>query len=389
MISVQELKERFYREYPECKGDVLCFFSPGKVNLVGEHLDYNRGCLFPIAISLGIYGVLSYRDDNIIRLKSVNETNEVIIDLNKEINFDENDGWGNYPKGIIYYILKDRHSLRGCDILFISTLPSEVGLSSSAALEVLTAYMMLYSENGETLDRFYLAGLCQEVERDFIKANWGHHDHIPIILGRKNNGIVLNCSTQAYKYVPLDFKNYSLIIINSNKKRDLAHIGHKERQIQCNSAFKTMNSYKNVENLWEADLDDIYRIMKEDTVISRARHVIWENRRVLRAVELFEKGDIEEFGRLMIESHKSLRDDFEVSTEELDLLVDESIKTDGCIGARMTGVGFGGCIIALVDREKVENFKNRVAKVYTEKTKLVPEFYVSEIEDGVKLLLEA
>lgn len=386
MIKNDDLRRMFYNAYGEGRGDIFCFFSPGRVNLIGEHIDYNGGFVFPGALSLGIYSALRYRDDRVIRLKSTNTINEVVINLDESIEYLDSDGWGNYPKGIIKHLLSKGYEIKGCDILYSGNLPDGAGLSSSAAIEVLTAYMVLYHNCKNNIDRVYLAKQCQYVENNFIKVNCGIMDQFSVAMGKKDNAILLDCSTLKYKYVPFKLESYSLVIMNTNKKRELSDSKYNERRRECESALEIIKEHKRIDNLCEAELDDIYNYIKDETLIKRARHVITENKRVLRAVEVLNKGDILEFARLMTESHMSLKKDYEVTGFELDTIVEEALNSKGCIGARMTGAGFGGCAIALVDNSRIESFKKRVSSCYTEKTGLVPGFYVSIIDDGVKFL---
>jgi galactokinase len=383
---MEELNKLFIKEYGGEGNDVINFFSPGRVNLIGEHIDYNGGFVFPAALTIGIYGALRYRKDNIVKLRSKNSSKEILVDLDREINYDEEDGWGNYPKGVIKYLLSEGYKLCGCEIYFVSTLPESSGLSSSAALEVLTAYMMLYGTLKDNVDRVYLSKLTQKVENEFVKVNCGIMDQFSVAMGKKDNAILLDCSTLKYEYVPFKLSGYSLVIMNSNKKRGLADSKYNERRSECDRALEIINRHKTVNTLCEAVLEDIDKYLEDDILIRRTRHVVTENQRVLKAVEVLKKGDIKEFGRLLNASHASLKDDYEVSGFELDSLVEGAQRAEGCLGARMTGAGFGGCAIAIVKNENLDEFKNFTMKYYKDKTGITTDFYTSEIGDGVKKL---
>lgn len=233
MINENELKEMFAREYGYDSSELSYYFSPGRVNLIGEHIDYNGGMVFPASLSVGVYGILNKRSDNIIRLRSLNADKEIIIDLDKEIVNDPKDDWGNYPKGVIKYLISEGTIIRGCDILYFSDLPAGAGLSSSAALEVLTGYMMLEESGSTNIDRVKLSLLCQSVENNFINVNCGIMDQFSVAMGKKDNAILLDCESIGYEYIPFKLKNYRLVIMNTNKKRELADSKYNERRSSC------------------------------------------------------------------------------------------------------------------------------------------------------------
>ena len=385
MNDINNLKSLFKKYYGSSDKKIFTFFSPGRVNLIGEHIDYNGGYVFPGALTLGITCLIRYRDDNIIRMRSENMENEVEVNLDSPIEYEEKDGWGNYPKGVIKYILDEGYHIKGCDILFKGNLPDGAGLSSSAAIEVAAGYMVLYNILKENIDRVKLSKICQMSENKFNKVNCGIMDQFSVALGRKDSAIFLNCSTLEYKYVPVNLKNYSIVIMNTKKKRGLAGSKYNERRSECDRALSVIRKTHNISNLCNADINDL-SALRDEILIKRARHAITENERVKKAVEVLEKGDILEFGKLLTASHMSLKNDYEVTGFELDTIVDEAQRAKGCIGARMTGAGFGGCAIALVKNDCIENFKNVVSFNYTNKTNLIPEFYVSVLGDGVRLI---
>lgn len=391
-MNINDLSEMFYTEYGRKKNEdkIKCFFSPGRVNLIGEHIDYNGGSVFPAALTIGIYAAMRYREDNLIRLISKNAAGEVTVNLEDKDNmeYNEADGWGNYPKGVIKYLMDFGISIRGCDILYYSDLPDAAGLSSSAALEVLTAYMLSYSETDSKINRIEIAKLCKKVENEYIGVNCGIMDQFSVAMGLKNKAMLLDCNTLEYQYIPFVLNDYSLIVMNTNKRRELADSKYNERRGECEKVLSIVNS--KVENkftyLCDIPFEIVEKYINDKVLLRRAKHVIMENNRVKQAVTALSSNSIEEFGQLMIKSHESLRYDYEVTGLHLDTMVEEALKSDGCIGARMTGAGFGGCAIAIVKNSSVESFKRTVEKSYKEKTGIRPLFYRSVIGDGVRLL---
>ncbi|WP_139025322.1 galactokinase [Acetonema longum] len=386
MLDTKQLKALFEREYGREPGEIHCFFAPGRVNLIGEHIDYNGGYVFPVAITLGIYSALRWRQDRLVRLKSTNMALEVALDLNRPLEYCERDGWGNYPKGMIQYLLAGGQKLQGCDILFSGNLPDGTGLSSSAAMLVLTGFMLKYASGKTTVDRPALARLSQKVENEFVKVNCGIMDQFAVAMGRRDCAILLNCQTLEYKYIPFVLGEYSLVIMNTNKKRELTESRYNQRRTEAEQALTLLRQGRSLDNLCQASLDDVARLAADDVLRRRARHAVTEQSRVLKAADLLEQGDITGFGRLMIESHASMKNDYEISGPELDAIVDHALATPGCIGARMTGGGFGGCAIALVETARLESFQAAVAAGYQKSTSRTAAFYVAGISDGVNPL---
>lgn len=387
-MNKEEMKKLFLEEYGDESREIKTFFSPGRVNLIGEHIDYNGGFVFPAALTVGIYAALSLREDNIIRMRSRNISGEVIINLNGDLNYKKEDDWGNYPKGVIKALMDKGHNISGMDIMFYSNLPDGAGLSSSAALEVLTAYIMLHLEGKNDIDRVEVSKLCQWVENNFIGVNCGIMDQFAVALGKKDNAILLDCNSLYYEYVPLKLNEYKLVIMSTNKRRELADSKYNERRGQCEEALALINSKKDnkINNLCEASLKDIESFIEDEIIKKRAIHVVTENQRVKNSMEMLKNNDIRIFGALMTSSHLSLENDYEVTGLHLDTLVHEALKIEGCIGARMTGAGFGGCAIALVNEEMVEEFKEKVSIAYEEVTKIKPSFYTSDIGEGTHSL---
>ncbi|PNR91238.1 MULTISPECIES: galactokinase [unclassified Petrotoga] len=383
-----DLINTFQEIYGVSKNPIQRFFSPGRINLIGEHIDYNGGYVLPVAINLGINGLMNLRDDNLICLKSLDFPNEIKVDLNKEVDYCKEDGWGNYTKGVIKFLLEDGFPLKGCNILIKGELPNGAGLSSSAALEVLIGFMLLsQNQTPEEIDRTYLALLGQRVENKFVGVNSGIMDQFVIANAKKNQALLLDTQSLIYEYIPCHLDGYSLIIMNTNKRRELASSQYNQRRKECESALEKINQVRKTRahNLCQCSEKDL-KYVDNEIELKRARHVITENQRVIQASKLLKNNDIEGFGALLIQSHNSLKNDYEVTGFELDTIVEEALKIKGCVGARMTGAGFGGCAIALVEKNQIKNFKDQVSKNYYEKTKIEPSLYETTIEDGVKIL---
>ncbi|MDF2874672.1 MAG: Galactokinase [Sporomusa sp.] len=385
-MNVDTLKTAFKQEYGAGGLPVQYFFSPGRVNLIGEHIDYNGGYVFPAALTLGIYGAIRLRQDGLIVLKSLNTTPSITVDLTKPIVYTLAEGWANYPKGIIKQLLDSGFSLTGCDILIAGNLPDGTGLSSSAALLVLTAFMLRTVNGDDNIDRAELAQFCQRVENRFIGVNCGIMDQFAVAMGKENCAILLDCETLSYKYIPVALEDYSLVIMNTNKKRELAESKYNERRSECEQALAILQGYKPISNLCQAAPADIDAYLTDGVLRRRARHVVTENNRVHAAVQLLENGEVAGFARLMTQSHSSLRNDYEVTGPELDVIVDTALGAPGCAGARMTGAGFGGCAIALVKTDQLKQFTAAVANGYNAGTGRDADFYVAGIADGVSLV---
>ncbi|WP_346353898.1 galactokinase [Azotosporobacter soli] len=385
-MDAKQLTTLFEKNYGATQEPVHCFFAPGRVNLIGEHIDYNGGFVFPAALSVGIWGALRFRDDNRVCLKSTNAELAVNLELTDTLMFLSEDGWANYPKGVFAKLFNAGMTLKGCDILFSGNLPDGAGLSSSAAILVLTAFM-LRSAAGETeIDRVALARFCQQVENEFIGVNCGIMDQFSIAMGQKDKAMLLDCETLAYEYIPFVLQEHSLVIMNSNKKRELADSKYNQRRSECEAALDILRRRKALKNLCQASVAEVEEQLSDATLRRRARHVVTENERVKQAKICLMQGDMVGFGQLMRESHASLRQDYEVTGRELDCLVDLALKAPGCIGARMTGAGFGGCAIALVKRDAITAFSEQVGAGYSQATGLKADFHVAAVSDGVKIL---
>ena len=368
-------------------GEVKTFFSPGRVNLIGEHTDHNGGFVFPCALDFGTYAVVKKREDKIFRMYSENFQNLGIIEFNLDnLVYDKKDNWANYPKGVIKTFLDRNYKIdNGFDVLFFGNIPNGAGLSSSASIEVLTAVILkdLFKLD---VDMVEMVKMCQVAENKFIGVNSGIMDQFAVGMGKKDNAILLDCNTLNFEYVPVKLKNMSIVIANTNKKRGLADSKYNARRADCQEAVKTLNkngvNIKYLGELTVAEFEKVKHFLTNEDQLKRATHAVTENERAKIAVEFLRKDDIAEFGRLMNKSHISLRDDYEVTGLELDSLVEAAWEEKGTVGSRMTGAGFGGCTVSIVENDYVDSFIKNVGKKYKEKTGLEASFYIGNIGDG-------
>ena len=385
------MKNNILKKFNEKFGyekDVRVFFSPGRVNLIGEHTDYNGGHVFPCALSFGTYGAISQRNDKIVRMYSENFEDKGIIsfEIDNLKNEEEHD-WANYPKGVIDVLRKHGYDVnQGFDMVVYGNIPNGAGLSSSASLELLMAVMMndIHQFN---IDRVELVKYCQEAENNFIGVNCGIMDQFSIGMGQDSSAILLDCNTLDYKYSTVDLKDEVIVIANTNKRRGLADSKYNERRSECEEALKELQTELKISTLGELTEDEFEKnkhLIKSDIRAKRAKHAVYENQRTLKAVKALEDNDIETFGKLMNQSHNSLRDDYEVTGKELDTLVDLASKHEGTVGARMTGAGFGGCTVSIVKRNNVDDFINNVGKQYKEIIGYDADFYVANIGSGTR-----
>lgn len=386
------MKESLLKEFQKVFGDsegVRCFFAPGRVNLIGEHTDYNGGHVFPCALTIGTYAVVRKREDMCCHFYSMNFEKEGVIDVNIGEGIEENDayGWVNYPLGIIWaFAQKGMNITSGLDILFFGNIPNSSGLSSSASIEVLMGFVLknLYGFDVTNVD---LALIGQFSENRFNGVNCGIMDQFAIAMGKKDHAIFLDTNTLEYEYVPVKLSGAKLVIACSNKKRGLADSKYNERRSECEAALSRLQTVKKISSLGElteAEFEEIKAVIKDPVKERRAKHAVYENQRTVKAVSELKNNNIESFGRLMIDSDTSLREDYEVTGIELDTLVAETLKVDGVIGSRMTGAGFGGCTVSIVKDEKIDEMIQKVSKGYREKIGYNADFYVVEIGDGPK-----
>ncbi|MBD1395011.1 galactokinase [Mucilaginibacter glaciei] len=378
-----QLQQEFSKIYH--KEATRTFFSPGRVNLIGEHIDYNGGLVMPCAITFGTYMLVSPNNDNVFRFKSLNfdETAEIPL---QESYIKHGTDWYNYPIGVIAYFLQQDKKLQGLDILYYGDIPIGSGLSSSASIEVVTAFALneLFNIGFTKLE---LVKLSKWVENVFIGLNSGIMDQFSVAFGEKDKALMLNCDTLEYQAVDSNLGDNVLAIINTNKPRKLAESKYNERVQECQSALKALQQELDISYLCDIDtkkFDQYKHLITNPTVLKRATHVIAENDRVKLAAKALSDNNLEEFGRLMYASHDSLRDLYEVSGIELDTVVEYARTNPSVAGARMTGAGFGGCAIALVKANDFDNFSKGVIDYYTEKIGYAPSVYKSMIGDGVK-----
>lgn len=363
------------------------FFCPGRVNLIGEHIDYNGGQVMPCAVSLGTYLAVSKNTDKHLRFRCVNFPETANLHLQSSYS-KTGPEWFNYPLGVIDQLLQEGHTISGLDMLFYGNLPIGAGLSSSASIEVLTGFA-ISQLFGLDISNREIAILSKEAENKFIGINCGIMDQFAVAMGKKDNAILLNCDTLEYEYIPFKTGDYTLLIINTNKQRTLADSKYNERFTECGAVLKLLKQELAVNNLCDITLANFElnrHSINNNVLEKRARHVISENQRVKDAVIALQAGDMEMFGKLLYASHESLRDDYVVSGKELDTIVDFCKQYDQCIGARMTGAGFGGCAIALVKKNYCNDFSIKLIEYYTLHTGYAPEIFTAGAEDGVREL---
>ena len=369
------------------EGDVRVYFAPGRVNLIGEHTDYNGGHVFPCALTIGTYAVVRKREDRVLRMYSMNfPENGVITSSLDELTYRAEDGWTNYVKGVIRAARERGYEAdRGLDILYCGTIPNSSGLSSSASIEVLTGEV-LRDLFGFDYDGITNAKIGQLAENAFIGVNCGIMDQFAIAMGRKDRAIFLDTATLAYEYAPIAMDGVRIVIMNTNHRRGLGESKYNERRAECEEALAELKAHgsaiSSLGDLTEEQFESMADAIASPVRRRRARHAVYENRRTIRAVEALRNGDLEEFGRLMNESHKSLRDDYEVTGKELDTLAEAAWEVPGVIGARMTGAGFGGCAVCLVREDCVDTLIREVGETYEKTIGYPATFYVVEIGDG-------
>ena len=385
----QELLKKFEEVFRDSKGAGV-YFAPGRVNLIGEHTDYNGGHVFPCALTIGTYAVARLRDDDKLCLFSMNfEEDGVGESRLADIETKKDGDWRNYPKGIVWAFGKKGYKVdKGLDILYFGNIPNGSGLSSSASIEVLTGFILkeLFGFDVTNQD---LALIGQFSENQYNGVNCGIMDQFAIAMGKKDCAIFLDTADLSYEYAPIVLKGAKIVILNTNKKRGLGDSKYNERRSECEAALaalQTKLSIKSLGELTEEEFEANKELIGDPVKIKRAKHAVYENQRTIKAVKALKDNDLELFGKLMIASHDSLRDDYEVTGIELDTLVAEALKQQGVIGARMTGAGFGGCAVSIVKEEAVPAFIENVGKAYKEKIGYAADFYVVEIGDGPSVL---
>ena len=382
----KKMLEKFNEVYGE-GGDIREYFAPGRVNLIGEHTDYNGGHVFPCALTLGTYGLARKRKDRKLRFYSMNFSRLGILESSlDDLVPSEKAGWTNYPKGVMWAFEKRGYTFdAGVDFLIYGNIPNGSGLSSSASLEVLTGLMLKDLYGVEELTMQDLALIGQYSENNFNGMNCGIMDQFASAMGKKDCAIFLDTSTLEFEYAPVKLKDARIVITNSKVKHSLVGSAYNDRRNECETALRELQTVLDIEALGELTEEEFEAhkdVITSDICRKRAKHAVYENQRTIRAVKALKENNVEEFGRLMNASHVSLRDDYEVSCEEIDILVDLAWKIPGVIGSRITGGGFGGCTVSIVKNDAVDTFISTVGEKYKEAVGHEAEFYVVDIGDG-------
>jgi len=382
----ENMISKFIEYFDDNIDNLAMYFSPGRVNLIGEHIDYNGGLVMPCAINLGTYALIRPRLDREVHMISLNFEDQGIYRFNLgSIEYDIAMDWCNYPMGIFNEIQRMGNVLdHGFDVLFFGDLPNGAGLSSSASIEVLTA-TMINDHYALGFSKKDIALLSQRSENQFNGVNCGIMDQFSIAMCEKDHAILLDCNTLEYDHVPLELGEYLLMIVNTNKKRGLVDSAYNARRIACDLGLKALNEAKPLSGICELTPKEwltLTELMPSEEVYKRTHHAVMEQYRTQQASIALKSGDLMAFGEWMYRSHDSLRYHFEVSCDELDIIVDAGRPLSGVLGARMTGAGFGGCVVALVHKAHVEDYENHIRRVYTDQTGLVPSFYKAVISSG-------
>lgn len=368
------------------EGEIRIYFAPGRVNLIGEHTDYNGGHVFPCALTIGTYMAARKRNDRKLRFYSMNFEKLGVIEISLDEMKPKEDGeWTNYPVGVIWAFEGRGMKLEcGLDVVLYGNIPNGSGLSSSASLEVVTGYMLkdLFGFDVTNQD---LALIGQYSENNFNGCNCGIMDQFASAMGKKDNAIFLDTADLSYTYAPIVLDGAKIVVTNSMVKHSLVTSAYNDRRNESAQALADLQTVCGIESLGELTEEEFEKFkssIKDETNRRRAKHAVYENQRTIQAVEALKNQDIETFGKLMNASHVSLRDDYETSCEECDILAEEAWKIPGVIGSRITGGGFGGCTVSIVKDEAIDTFKEQLSKVYEEKVGKTPEFYVVAVGDG-------
>lgn len=389
------MQEKLFEKFEELFGDTSdahLYFSPGRVNLIGEHTDYNGGHVFPCALTIGTYGAAKKRNDNKIHFYSMNLDNFGVIEVTlKDLSYHAEYNWANYPLGVVWAFAEKGYTLdTGFDMVIWGNIPNGSGLSSSASLEVLTGVILRDLYNIDALTMTDLALIGQYSENNFNGCNCGIMDQFAVAMGKADNAIFLDTSTLKFEYAPVKLKDAKIIITNSKVKHSLVDSAYNTRRQECADALAALQTVVSIESLGDLDMETFekYKSVIGDPIKEqRAKHAVAENQRTIDAVAALKADNIELFGQLMNQSHISLRDDYEVSCEEIDILVDLAWNTSGVIGSRITGGGFGGCTVSIVKNDAIDIFIETIGTAYKEKVGHEAEFYTVEIGDGARRLV--
>lgn len=380
----EKLLSRFHKTFSLSKGIRLAR-APGRINLIGEHTDYNQGFVLPVAVDKEILMTANLRRDRKVILHSLNFKGEVEFSLDK-IEFEEEDPWGNYPKGVFFQLQASGFKLKGLNGLYEGNIPLGGGLSSSAAIEVVTA-VMLKRLNELKFSPLEIIKLCQRAENEFVGVQCGIMDQFISLLGKKDKALFLDCRTLKYELIPLNFEDVKIVIADTRVKRDLVSSEYNLRRKECEEGVKSFKKYlPGIISLRDVSVKSFekYKDKLSEVIRKRCKHVVYENERVVEAKEALGCGDLLKFGRLLGQSYQSLKRDYQVSCQELDLMVEIASKLKGVLGSRMTGAGFGGCTISLVKKEVVEEFMRVVKEEYEKKTGIKPLVYECRVVDGAE-----
>ena len=387
-MTTEKLQQLFQETFQTTKSPKV-YFAPGRVNLIGEHTDYNGGHVFPCALTIGTYGAIIKRNDRKLRFYSVNFPGIVTSSLDDLVPAQEA-GWTNYPKGVMWAFIKRGYTLPcGMDILIYGDIPNGSGLSSSASLEVLTGLMLKDTFGFDTLTMTDLALIGQYSENNFNGMNCGIMDQFASAMGKKDNAIFLDTATLNYTYAPVKLTDARIVITNSKVKHSLVSSAYNDRRRECETALAMLQKVVDIQtlgDLTEAQFEQYKDAITDPICQKRAKHAVYENQRTIRAVEALQQGDLEEFGRLINASHVSLRDDYETSCAETDLLASLAWKIPGVLGSRITGGGFGGCTVSIVKNDAIDTFIGEIGPVYEKETGHKAEFYIVDIGDGAHKL---
>lgn len=387
-MTTEKMQQLFQETFQTTKSPKV-YFAPGRVNLIGEHTDYNGGHVFPCALTIGTYGAIIKRNDRKLRFYSVNFPGIVTSSLDDLVPAQEA-GWTNYPKGVMWAFIKRGYILPcGMDILIYGDIPNGSGLSSSASLEVLTGLMLKDTFGFDTLTMTDLALIGQYSENNFNGMNCGIMDQFASAMGKKDNAIFLDTATLNYTYAPVKLTDARIVITNSKVKHSLVSSAYNDRRRECETALAMLQKVVDIQtlgDLTEAQFEQYKDAITDPICQKRAKHAVYENQRTIRAVEALQQGDLEEFGRLINASHVSLRDDYETSCAETDLLASLAWKIPGVLGSRITGGGFGGCTVSIVKNDAIDTFIGEIGPVYEKETGHKAEFYIVDIGDGAHKL---
>ena len=388
------MKKKLFDMFAELFGDsegARFYFSPGRVNLIGEHTDYNGGHVFPCALTLGTYGAARKREDNKIHFYSMNLNSFGVVEASlDDLTNKKEYNWANYPLGVVWAFKEKGHTITsGFDMVIWGNIPNGSGLSSSASLEVLTGVILTDLFEIKDLSMTDLALIGQYSENNFNGCNCGIMDQFAVAMGKKDHAIFLDTSDLSYEYAPCVLDGAKIVITNSKVKHSLVDSAYNDRRNECAAALKALQSELDIQALGDLTPEEFEAhksLIKDEIQLQRAKHAVYENQRTIDAVTALKAGDIESFGKLMNQSHISLRDDYDVSCEEIDILVDLAWKIPGVLGSRITGAGFGGCTVSIVKNESVDTFIETIGKTYLEKVGHEAEFYTVDIGDGASRL---